>query len=169
MIVQRFLAAFFPAAVFLATRRLSLVGGETFLTEGKILVEPGWKAIYGSVSEEEGEGAAGPARRRAGPVRGDRQAGTPDQAAAPVQRGDPARPWNTRASLVEDELAEAMKLSAGTRRPPGRRSSKLINEKYVVREQRELVPTGKAFELMSLLGARQIDVLASPELTGEWE
>jgi DNA topoisomerase III len=39
----------------------------------------------------------------------------------------------------------------------------------MVREQRDLAPTGKAFELLSLLEARQIDVLASPELTGEWE
>ncbi|NTV41482.1 MAG: DNA topoisomerase III, partial [Candidatus Moranbacteria bacterium] len=55
MIVQRFLAVFFPPAVFHNTRRLSLVEGETFLTEGKILVEPGWKAIYGASSEEDGE------------------------------------------------------------------------------------------------------------------
>jgi len=46
---------------------------------------------------------------------------------------------------------------------------KLINEKYVTREQRELIPTGKAFELLALLTDKQIDVLASPELTGEWE
>jgi DNA topoisomerase-3 len=32
-----------------------------------------------------------------------------------------------------------------------------------------LIPTGKAFELLALLVAREIDVLASPELTGEWE
>ena len=46
---------------------------------------------------------------------------------------------------------------------------KLLNEKYVVREQKELIPTGKAIELLALLEARDIDVLASPELTGEWE
>ncbi len=46
---------------------------------------------------------------------------------------------------------------------------KLLGEKYIVREQRELIPTGKAFELLALLEAREIDVLASPELTGEWE
>jgi DNA topoisomerase-3 len=46
---------------------------------------------------------------------------------------------------------------------------KLLTEKYLVRELKELVPTGKAFELIALLEARDIDVLASPELTGEWE
>ena len=46
---------------------------------------------------------------------------------------------------------------------------KLIKEKYLVREGKELAPTGKAFELLSLLTAMKIDVLASPEMTGEWE
>ena len=46
--VQRFLAVFFPPARYLNARRLSLVESETFLTEGKILTDPGWKAIYGS-------------------------------------------------------------------------------------------------------------------------
>jgi DNA topoisomerase-3 len=55
MIVQRFLAVFFPPAVYHNTRRLSLVENETFLTEGKILVEPGWRAIYGATSEEDGD------------------------------------------------------------------------------------------------------------------
>jgi DNA topoisomerase-3 len=73
--------------------------------------------------------------------------------------------------LVDDEeLAEAMKESGlGT---PATRASiieKLLNEKYLVREARELTPTGKAFELLTLLNAMKIDVLASPELTGEWE
>lgn len=32
-----------------------MVETETFLTEGKILVEPGWKAVYGSTGGEDGE------------------------------------------------------------------------------------------------------------------
>ena len=172
MIVQRFLAAFFPAAVFHNTRRLSLVGGETFLTEGKILVEPGWKAIYGSVSEEEGEKVlqALPAGE---PVRCEEIDKQEHQTKPPPRFNEATllSAMEHSGKLVEDEeLAEAMK-ERGLGTPATRAAiiEKLINEKYVVREQRELVPTGKAFELMSLLGARQIDVLASPELTGEWE
>ena len=40
LVVQRFLAVFFPPAVYLNTTRLSLVADEHFLTEGRILVEP---------------------------------------------------------------------------------------------------------------------------------
>ncbi len=48
MVVQRFLAVFFPPAEFQNTKRYSHVQQETFLTEGKILLEAGWKAIYGT-------------------------------------------------------------------------------------------------------------------------
>ncbi len=172
MIVQRFLAVFFPPAVFHNTRRLSIVEGETFLTEGKILVEPGWKAIYGS--------AAGGGDDKT------LQALPPD---TPViceeieqqEHQTKPPPRFTEATLLsamehsgklidDEELAEAMK-ERGLGTPATRAAiiEKLLNEKYIVREQRELVPTGKAFELLSLLRARDIDVLASPELTGEWE
>ena len=172
MIVQRFLAVFFPPAVYHNTRRLSLVEGETFLTEGKILVEPGWRAIYGAVSEEDGdkELQALPADTSVQCEEIDKQ----EHQTKPPPRFTEATLLSAMehsGKLVEDEeLAQAMK-DRGLGTPATRAAiiEKLINEKYVVREQRELAPTGKAFELMSLLAARQIDVLASPELTGEWE
>jgi DNA topoisomerase-3 len=70
----------------------------------------------------------------------------------------------------DEELAEAMK-ERGLGTPATRAAiiEKLLKEKYLVREGKELTPTGKAFELLSLLEAMKIDVLASPELTGEWE
>ncbi|MDD2466070.1 MAG: DNA topoisomerase III [Desulfobulbus sp.] len=172
MIVQRFLAVFFPPAVYHNTTRHSLVEGETFLTEGKILVEPGWRAIYGAMSEEDGD-----KELQALPEK------TPVNCAEIEQQEHQTKPqprfseatllsaMENSGKLIEDEeLAEAMK-ERGLGTPATRASiiEKLINEKYIVREQRELVPTGKAFELLSLLGARKIDVLASPELTGEWE
>ena len=172
MIVQRFLAVFFPPAVFHNTRRLSLVEGETFLTEGKILVEPGWKAIYGASSEEDGEKEL-QALPPQTPVHC-QEIDCQEHQTKPPPRFNEATLLSAMehsGKLIEDEeLAEAMK-ERGLGTPATRAAiiEKLINEKYIVREQRELVPTGKAFELLSLLEARQIDVLASPELTGEWE
>ena len=46
---------------------------------------------------------------------------------------------------------------------------KLIAEEYVLRNQRELQPTPKAFSLFTLLRGLEIPELTSPELTGEWE
>jgi DNA topoisomerase III len=172
MIVQRFLAVFFPPAVYHNTRRLSLVEGETFLTEGKILVETGWRAIYGATSEEDGdkELQALPADTAARCDEIDKQ----EHQTKPPPRFNEATllsAMENSGKLIEDEeLAEAMK-ERGLGTPATRAAiiEKLINEKYMVREQRDLAPTGKAFELLSLLEARKIDVLASPELTGEWE
>jgi DNA topoisomerase-3 len=45
----------------------------------------------------------------------------------------------------------------------------LINEKYMFREGRELIPTAKAFQLMTLLRGLGVEELSKPELTGEWE
>ena len=172
MIVQRFLAVFFPAAIFHKTRRLSVVEQETFLTEGKILVEPGWKAIYGAKAGA-GDATTLQALPEGKPVLC-REIEQQEHATKPPPRFSEATLLSAMehsGKLIDDEeLAEAMK-ERGLGTPATRAAiiEKLLGEKYIVREQRELVPTGKAFELLALLEAREIDVLASPELTGEWE
>ena len=171
MIVQRFLAVFFPPAVFHNTRRLSIVEQETFLTEGKILLEAGWKAIYG-VKAGSGEGNLQPLPAST-PVLCEEIELQKHQTKPPPRFSEATllSAMEHSGKLIDDEeLAEAMK-ERGLGTPATRASiiEKLINEKYVSREQRELVPTGKAFELLSLLTDKHIDVLASPELTGEWE
>ncbi|MCI5158866.1 MAG: DNA topoisomerase III, partial [Candidatus Electrothrix sp. AUS1_2] len=176
MIVQRFLAILFPAAVFHNTLRLSIVEQETFLTEGKILVEPGWKAVYGAKAG--GGDADTDADTLAALPEGNsvlcKEIEQKKLVTKPPARFSEATLLSAMehsGKLVDDEeLAEAMK-ERGLGTPATRAAiiEKLLNEKYVVREQKELVPTGKAFELIALLEARDIDVLASPELTGEWE
>ncbi len=172
MVVQRFLAVFFPPAVFFNTKRFSLVEGETFLTEGKILLEAGWKAIYGTAS---GDGQD----RTLTPIPANSQVHCSEISIAEHETTPPPRfneatllsAMENSDKLVEDEeLAEAMK-ERGLGTPATRAAiiEKLIKEKYVVREGKDLTPTGKAFELLSLLEAMQIEVLASPEMTGEWE
>ncbi len=171
MLVQRFLAIFFPAAEYSNTRRLSIVEDETFLTEGKILVIPGWRAVYGSTSDNpEDELQALPRGEKVKCTDIDQE----EHQTKPPPRFTEATlltAMEHSGKLVEDEeLAEAMK-ERGLGTPATRAAiiEKLINEKYIVRENRDLAPTGKAVELLALLEAMKIDVLASPELTGEWE
>ena len=45
----------------------------------------------------------------------------------------------------------------------------LISEEYIRRLGRELMPTAKAFGLFETLDALGIEILQSPEMTGEWE
>jgi DNA topoisomerase-3 len=172
MVTQRFLAVFFPPAVFLNTKRFSRIEDDTFLSEGKILLEAGWKAIYGSAADDGKEPTltALPADAQVSC----REIRRVDQQTTPPPRYNEATLLSAMENsdkLVEDEeLAEAMK-ERGLGTPATRAAiiEKLIKEKYMVREGKDLAPTGKAFELLALLEAMQIEVLASPEMTGEWE
>src|SRR5262249_55205335 len=47
MVTKRFLAIFYPAAEFLVTTRITRVEGEPFKSEGKVMVNAGWLAVYG--------------------------------------------------------------------------------------------------------------------------
>src|SRR5258708_36878781 len=55
MVARRFVAVFYPAAQFEVTTRITTVEGEKFKTDGKIIVDPGWLAVYGRQAEGEGE------------------------------------------------------------------------------------------------------------------
>ena len=70
----------------------------------------------------------------------------------------------------DDELREAM-AEKGLGTPATRAAiiEGLIAEKYMLREGRELLPTAKAFQLMTLLRGLGVDDLTRPELTGNWE
>jgi len=95
----------------------------------------------------------------------------PDQTAAALYGSHPAFRMEGAGKLVEDEeLREAMS-QKGLGTPATRASiiEGLIFEKYILREARELVPTAKAFSLITLLRGLQIPELSSPELTGDWE
>ncbi|PIE73227.1 MAG: DNA topoisomerase III [Deltaproteobacteria bacterium] len=172
LVVQRFLAVFFPPAQFLDTKRYSLVEKETFLTEGKVLVEPGWKSIYGTGKSDARDKTLHELPKDETIVC---EKLTPEELKTkpPVRYSEAtllSAMENSDKLVGDDELAEAMK-ERGLGTPATRAAiiEKLLKEKYIVREERELTPTGKAFELLALLEAMKIDVLASPELTGEWE
>src|SRR6478752_978106 len=53
LVVKRFLSVFFPSAEFMVTTRISQAVGHSFKTEGKVLVKPGWLAIWGKEAADE--------------------------------------------------------------------------------------------------------------------
>src|SRR5262249_34538951 len=55
LVARRFMAVFFPAAEFLVTTRFTEVSGHQFKTEGKVMTNPGWLAIYGKDAGGDGE------------------------------------------------------------------------------------------------------------------
>ncbi|MDQ2928132.1 MAG: DNA topoisomerase, partial [Pseudomonadota bacterium] len=175
MVVKRFLAVFFPPAEFMVTTRVSTVraaGRElAFQTNGKVMVKPGWLAVYGREVQEDDANLVAVAPGEI--VR------TESVDVNALKTKPPAR--YTEATLLsamegagklidDDELREAMQ-EKGLGTPATRAAiiEGLIYEKYIHREQRELVPGAKAFLLMSLLRGLVIEDLTRPELTGNWE
>jgi DNA topoisomerase-3 len=73
-------------------------------------------------------------------------------------------------TIDDDELREAMQ-EKGLGTPATRAAiiEGLLAEKYILREGRELIPTAKAFQLMTLLRGLGVEELSKAELTGEWE
>jgi DNA topoisomerase-3 len=170
LVTQRFLAVFFPVARFLQTTRISVVEGESFRTEGKVLEFAGWKAIYGM---EPGEEAALAALIPGAPVLAREVEARADRTRPPARLNESTLLsfMESAGKYVEDEeLRDAMK-ERGLGTPATRAATieGLLADKYIVREGKELVPTAKGVELLGLLSAMKIEELTLPELTGEWE
>ena len=175
MVVKRFLAVFYPAAEFMVTTRVSTARNEgrdhSFQTNGKVMVKPGWLAVYGREAQEADANLVAVAPGEV--VR------TEAVAVNALKTKPPAR--YTEATLLsamegagklidDDELREAMQ-EKGLGTPATRAAiiEGLIYEKYIHREGRELVPGAKAFQLMTLLRGLGVEDLTKPELTGNWE
>jgi DNA topoisomerase III len=175
MVVKRFLAVFYPPAEFMVTTRISTVkaaGREhKFQTNGKVLVKPGWLAVYGKEAQEDDANLVAVAPGEL--VR------TESVEVKALQTKPPAR--YTEATLLsamegagklidDEEFREAMaEKGLGTPATRAQVIEGLIYEKYMFRDGRELVPTAKAFQLMTLLRGLAIEDLTKPELTGNWE
>jgi DNA topoisomerase-3 len=174
MIVRRFISVFYPAAQFEVTTRITRVEKDAFKTEGKIIKDPGWLAVYG----------------REAPT-----SGSDDESLVPITENEPAKVLDVEVAqnetkpparfneatllsamegagkLVEDEeLREAMR-EKGLGTPATRAAiiEGLIYDGYVLREGRELIATAKGMALITLLRGIGIAELCSPEMTGEWE
>ena len=179
MVVKRFMAVFFPPAEFMVTTRISTVkaavdGQERefkFQTNGKVMVKPGWLAVYGREAQEDDANLVAVAPGEI--VR------TEDVVVNALKTKPPAR--YTEATLLsamegagklidDDDMREAMQ-EKGLGTPATRAAiiEGLIYEKYIHRDGRDLVPGAKAFQLMTLLRGLGVEDLTKPELTGNWE
>ena len=180
LVVRRFMAVFFPSAEYTVTTRISTVAPHSFKTEGKVLVKPGWLAIYGKEAAEEVEGGKdGDKGQNLVPVKPGEMVNTLQVDPKGLKTKPPAR--YSEATLLgamesagkqidDDELREAMQ-EKGLGTPATRAAiiEGLLTEKYMLREGREIIPTAKAFQLMTLLRGLEVEELCRADLTGEWE
>ncbi|MGH3030267.1 MAG: DNA topoisomerase 3 [Gaiellaceae bacterium] len=178
LVAKRFLAIFHPDAVYERTRIETTVAEHVFRTSGRVLLEAGWKRVYGEEAQN-------------GRPRDEEDSGG-DQLLPALDEGEEAEARSvealrketqpprrfTEASLLaametagkdiqDAELREAMK-DSGIGTPATRAAiiERLIQVGYLEREGRALHATEKGVQVISLLGGHP---LTSAELTGDWE
>ena len=175
MIVRRFIAVFFPPAQFEVTTRITRVGKDAFRTDGKIVIDPGWRAVYGqeaTLADEEGGASLVPISPNE-PAKVLSIEVTRSETKPPARFNEATllSAMESDGKLVEDEeLREAMRLKGlGTPATRAAIIEGLIMQEYVRRQGRELLPTAKGLALITLLRGIGVSALCSPEMTGEWE
>ena len=174
LVTRRFMAVFFPAAEFLVTTRYTEVQGHQFKTEGKVMTNPGWLAVYGKdTTGDDKDGASLVPVAKGEQVRAEKvnANGLVTKPPARYNEATLLSAMEGAGKLVDsDELRDAM-AGKGLGTPATRAAiiEGLLTEKYLLREGRELIPTAKAFQLMTLLRGLGVNELTAPELTGEWE
>ena len=176
MVVRRYLAVFHPDAVFENTRVETTVMTHIFRTRGKVLLQPGWRGVYGELADAEAGDSDEPREQQL--PRLEKGEGAAVEKVESLERETkPPRRYSdasllgameTAGKLVDDdELREAMK-DSGIGTPATRAAiiERLIDVGYVERDGRSLVVTEKGLNVVRLLGEHP---LTSPGLTGDWE
>ena len=172
LIVKRFLAHFFPPAVYRIHMILVNVKEEPFKTTVKELLQSGWKVVYTEESDEDplvenfSLDPNQPVTSQKGKIL--------DKKTTPPKRfteGTLVAAMQLAGREVEDEEArEAMKEHGiGTPATRAGMIEKLKATEYITTKGKYLYVTPKGMALIALIRKSGISLLASPTLTGQWE
>lgn len=178
LVTKRFLAVFFPHAVFEDTRRETTIArvdgiSDTFLTTGKVLVEPGWLAVYGRKLGV----AAG--KDELCPVSEGESANVDAISVKEEETKPPARynestllsAMEGAGKLIDDEALREAMAERGLGTPATRAATieALIRQKYIARDGREIHVRASGLKLIETLHEIGVTGLTSPSMTGDWE
>jgi DNA topoisomerase-3 len=171
LVVRRFLAAFFPEALWENLERITEVQAEFFRTRKRILKTPGWRQAY--EKKIESEDALPDIGDQGIEVRTD-QAEIVEEEAKPKPRISEAGLLrlmeNAGKQIEDDELAEMLRdKGLGTPATRAEIIENLISKDYMKRVGKALAATPKGIRLIDILKRINVDRLSSAELTGEIE
>ncbi len=188
LIVRRFLAQFYPAAIYREVSVVTVVSGETFQSKSKTLLSPGWRLV-----EQGPDKSAAAVKKRKKksdsdeeisdepiPVLSVGQSVRCAKTLCKMGKTQPPKPY-TEDSLLsamehagkeldDGELKQAMK-DHGLGTPATRAGiiERLKQVGYVEVKNKTLLPTQKGKELIRLIEKNGPQLLLSAELTGQWE
>ena len=186
LVIKRFLSVFYPDAIYEKTSIVTTVEGETFKTNGKILIDPGWKVIYGGETDEE-EDADGKDKGK-GKGKKEKDVKLPpidkDETNAVVDVKEEAKEtqppkrfsefdlieiMENPGKLLEDkELKQVMKKAGlGTGATRDSIIEEIVRQEYVERKGKAkiMIPTDLAIKMIEI----SPEELKSPQITAEWE
>ncbi len=178
IIARHFIAVFFPDCSFEQTTVKGKAGKLAFKASGKVILDPGWKAVFAKDSDDsksedprkdEGDNAVLPVF-----TPGESGPHTPRTVKKTTQppkyytEGTLLKAMETAgASVDDDELREALKAN-GIGRPSTRAAiiEILYKRGYICKERKSIKATEAGIQLISLI---KEELLKSAKLTGIWE
>lgn len=194
LVARRFIAVFYPECIFNTTTVNGAAGdspetGMPFRVSGKVIVDPGWRAVYSDL-QGDGEDITNSKASSSGETK-DGEDDSAQGILPDFQKGEsgPHVPsllekWTkapalyTEASLLrametagklcdDEELRDAMKEN-GLGRPSTRAAiiETLFRRRYIRKEKKALVATQTGIDVIGLI---KQEILKSAELTGQWE
>lgn len=174
LIVERFIAVLYPPFQYDQMTIMTEVKGEVFYAQGKVIKNPGWRAVTDPVVDEDADPGDDPdqilKQQQQGafiPVKGIKLNAGQTKPPARYTEATLLSAMESPGKFIDDEeLRESIK--AGGLGTPATRAEiieKIIGNHYVERKGKSLAPTGQGMQLIELVP----DELRSPELTAEWE
>ena len=172
IIAMRFISAFYPDCQFMQTSVGADVGGIAFRTSGKLITEPGWRALFAGqdkTDESDGDTKTLPAFTvgESGPHKPSLLKKT-TQPPKYYTEGTLLRAMETAGRTVDDEeLREAMKAN-GIGRPSTRAAiiETLFKRRYIYRQKKNIMASQAGIDLIATIDD---ELLKSAKLTGIWE
>lgn len=192
LIVRRFLSHFYPPAEYKQHTVLTEVEKHQFKTSVKELLSIGWKVVLGSGDQE--QGASGKKKAKKNSNEEEEAEEWTDKAFAvqpdlPVQctksefkekatqppksytEGTLLKAMESAGKQIEnEELRDAMKDSGlGTPATRAATIERLKNVGYITMQGKKMQLTLKGRTAIELIRRAGVDLLTSPEMTGQWE
>lgn len=180
LVVRRFIMVFYPDCKFATTTVQGQAADVQFKTSGKVILEPGWRAVPSSAAKitttavDEDEKKDDAERTLPDFIKGESGPHIPDLAQKMTQppkyytEATLLRAMETAGKTVDnEELRDAMKEN-GIGRPSTRAAiiETLFRRQYIRRQRKTILATPTGIELISLI---KEELLKSAELTGLWE
>jgi len=180
LVMKRFAAAFHANCEYEQTNIVTETEKETFRTQGKRILKPGWRVVYG-IEFEKKRGSEDDTEENLPPLEKDDPANVTETKTEYKETLPP--PEYTEALLLrdmtnpsryvtEDELKKIYRgdIGLGTQSTRAQIIETLLMRKYVQRQKRYLIALDKGCLLIDTLRRfEKAKILTSPEETARWE